>query len=60
MQALSLADARVVDPDQAEELRQAYEPLIDAQSSETDAEILKNICTTVANQICARDGSSTC
>ncbi|MBN1370535.1 MAG: tetratricopeptide repeat protein [Anaerolineaceae bacterium] len=51
MQALCLADARVVDPDRAEELRQAYEPLIDAQSSETDTEILKNICTTVANQI---------
>ncbi len=51
LQALSLADSAVVDPEQAEELRQAYEPLIDAQSSETDESVLKNVCANVADQI---------
>jgi tetratricopeptide (TPR) repeat protein len=51
LHALSLADSTAVAPEQAEELRQAYEPLIDAQSNETDPGVLLNICTTVTNQI---------
>lgn len=51
LQALSLADAEMVDPAYAEDLRQSYEPMIDALGSETDDAVLKNICNTIAAQL---------
>ncbi len=55
MRALGLADAEVVPQAQAEELRRIYEPLIDAQSSETDPALLKNVCETIKSQLLRPD-----
>ncbi len=51
MRALSLADAAMVPPEQSEELLQLYEPLIDAQASETDPAVLKSICSAISGQL---------
>lgn len=51
LHALSLADAAVVPPDQAEELLQSYEPIIAAQSEQTDIEVFKKLCTNISSQI---------
>lgn len=39
LEALKLADALVVEPSQADGLRQLYDPLIEAQSRETDTKV---------------------
>jgi len=44
MEALKIADALVVPPEQANELRQLYEPLIEAQSAQTDVASLEQLC----------------
>jgi tetratricopeptide (TPR) repeat protein len=44
MEALKVADSAVVPPEQANELRQLYEPLIEAQSTQTDEEALVQLC----------------
>ncbi len=51
MRALSLADAAVVPAEQAEELLVMYEPLIDAQASETDPAALKSVCGAISAQL---------
>jgi tetratricopeptide (TPR) repeat protein len=44
MEALKAADSAVVPPEQANELRQLYEPLIEAQSTQADAAALEQLC----------------
>jgi tetratricopeptide (TPR) repeat protein len=51
LQALSLADAEIVGEPFADDMRQAYEPMIDALSSETDQALLQNISTTISSQL---------
>ncbi|HXF84921.1 MAG TPA: tetratricopeptide repeat protein [Anaerolineales bacterium] len=47
LEALKLADSAVVPPEHADELRQMYEPLIEAQSSQKDEVTLKRICDSI-------------
>ena len=47
LEALKLADALVVSPEQADEIRQLYEPLIETQSSQSDAQSLEKLCTNI-------------
>ncbi len=47
LEALKLADSAVVPPEHADELRQMYEPLIEAQSSQKDEVALKRICDSI-------------
>ncbi|MCE1253738.1 MAG: tetratricopeptide repeat protein [Anaerolineae bacterium] len=51
LHALSIADAAIVPPDQAEELLQSYEPIIAAQAEQTDNEILKKLCINISSQV---------
>ena len=48
LEALKIADSEVVPEQQADELRQLYEPLIEAQSHQTDEEIQVRLCTNVS------------
>jgi tetratricopeptide (TPR) repeat protein len=47
MEALKIADSLVVTPDQATEIRQLYEPLIEAQAHETDTEKMEQLCKNI-------------
>ena len=47
LEALKLADAAVVRADDADEIRQMYEPLIEAQATQTDEEAFKRICDNI-------------
>ena len=47
LEALKLADAMVVPTEQSDEIRQMYEPLIEAQATETDEVALKRLCDNV-------------
>jgi tetratricopeptide (TPR) repeat protein len=47
LEALKLADAAVVPADSADEVRQMYEPLIEAQAAETDDDALKRVCDNI-------------
>ncbi|HEC62727.1 MAG TPA: tetratricopeptide repeat protein, partial [bacterium] len=47
LEALSLADSQVVEEQYAEDLRQLYEPLIEVQRQQTDAETQSQICDNV-------------
>ncbi len=47
MEALKVADAMVVPPDQADEIRQLYEPLIEAHSHQTDTVVMEQLCDNV-------------
>ena len=47
LEALKLADGAVVPAEQADEIRQMYEPLIEAQTSQTDEVALKRLCDNV-------------
>jgi len=51
LQALRLADAQTVSPDEADELRQLYEPVIEAQTQSTDIKALGEIYDTVMEQV---------
>lgn len=51
MEALKLADAHVVLPAQAEELRQLYEPLIETVGRETDEKALAGLCQSIDGQL---------
>ena len=55
LEALKLADAAVATPDQADEIRQMYEPLIEAQSGVTDEAILKRLCDNVNDMLMRKD-----
>ena len=47
LEALKLADALVVPPEQSAEIRQLYEPLIEAESHQTDTDKLDKLCNNV-------------
>ena len=47
LEALKLADAMIVPVEQSDEIRQMYEPLIEAQAMEQDEAVLKRLCDNV-------------
>ena len=47
LEALRLADSMVVPAEQAEEISQMYEPLIEAQASQTDEASLRRLCDNI-------------
>ena len=47
LEALKLADAMIVPAEQSDEIRQMYEPLIEAQAKENDEAALKRLCDNV-------------
>jgi tetratricopeptide (TPR) repeat protein len=47
IEALKVADAMVVPPDQADEIRQLYEPLIEAHAHQTDTVVMEQLCDNV-------------
>ncbi|MGD0877116.1 MAG: tetratricopeptide repeat protein [Anaerolineales bacterium] len=53
LEALKLADSQVVPPDQSAGLRQLYEPLIEAESHQTDPEKMQQLCNNI-NQMLVR------
>jgi tetratricopeptide (TPR) repeat protein len=51
LEALKLADAMIVPAEQADEIRQMYEPLIEAQSMQTDETSLKRLCENISGML---------
>ncbi|MFZ5885433.1 MAG: tetratricopeptide repeat protein [Chloroflexota bacterium] len=47
LEALKIADAAVVPPEHADEIRQMYEPLIEAQAAQAEEEALKRLCENI-------------
>jgi tetratricopeptide (TPR) repeat protein len=47
LEALKIADSMIVPPDQFDEIRQLYEPLIEVQSHQTDTEKMEQLCENV-------------
>src|SRR5690606_25518867 len=47
LEALKLADSMIVPAEQSDEIRQMYEPLIEAQASEGDEAALKRLCDNI-------------
>jgi tetratricopeptide (TPR) repeat protein len=47
LEALKLADAAVVPAESSDEIRQMYEPLIEAQAAQTEEEALKRVCDNI-------------
>jgi tetratricopeptide (TPR) repeat protein len=47
LEALKLADSAVVPAENADEIRQMYEPLIEAQSAQTEEEAFKRLCENI-------------
>ena len=58
MEALKLADSMVVPPEQADEIRQLYEPLIEAQSRQEDKAILGKLCDNIKDLLLHPDWSA--
>jgi tetratricopeptide (TPR) repeat protein len=55
LEALKIADAAVVPPEQADEIRQLYEPLIEAQSAQAQEEAQKRLCENIHNLLMRRN-----
>jgi tetratricopeptide (TPR) repeat protein len=51
MEALRIADSLVVEPELAADIRQMYEPLIEAISHETQAENLERLCENIRQML---------
>ncbi len=51
LEALKLADAMVVPTEQSDEIRQMYEPLIEAQAMEKDEVSLKRLCDNINDML---------
>ena len=51
LEALRLADSMVVPHEQSEEISQMYEPLIEAQASQTDHVSLKRLCDNINDML---------
>jgi len=47
LEALKIADSQVVPAEQSDEIRQMYEPLIEAQASQTDEAALRRLCDNI-------------
>lgn len=58
LQALRLADAATAAPEQAEELAQLYEPIIEQQRRTSDPEAQKKLCASVCEQLLRPDWRS--
>lgn len=55
LRALALADAESVEPDQVNDLRQLYEPIIESQSQQTDQVQQKELSEEISRQLLRRD-----
>lgn len=55
LQALALADSETVLPEQADDLRQLYEPLIEAQNHDKEEKSLQEVCQAVIRQLVRPD-----
>ena len=55
LEALKLADSEMVSEKYTDDLRQLYEPIIEAQSQVADSEILGQLCDNVANLLIRPD-----
>ena len=55
LQALANADIETVLPDQADELNQLYDPIINSQNGQVDDETLNRICQTISGQLMRSD-----
>ena len=55
LQALRLADSEMLSGDEADELRQLYEPIIESQSRAEKPEVLKTLCDSIQNQLVRPD-----
>ena len=55
LEALKLADSMVVSPDLADEIRQLYEPILEAQSSQNDEGASKLLCENVQKMLVRPD-----
>lgn len=51
LEALKIADAAVAPSEQSDEIRQMYEPLIEAQASVTDEAALKRLCENINDML---------
>ena len=51
LEALKLADSLVVPPEKSAELRQLYEPLIEAESHQTDQEKMEQLCKNIKEML---------
>jgi tetratricopeptide (TPR) repeat protein len=58
LQALRIADAVSVQADQAEELMQLYEPLIETFASQSDTKLQKRICENISKMLIRPDWRS--
>jgi tetratricopeptide (TPR) repeat protein len=58
LEALKIADSQVVPPEQSAEIRQLYEPLIEAQSHQTEPEKMEQLCASVKNLLLRPDWRS--
>jgi tetratricopeptide (TPR) repeat protein len=47
MEALKVADTMVVPPDQADDIRQLYEPLIEIHAHQTDTVVMEQLCDNI-------------
>jgi tetratricopeptide (TPR) repeat protein len=47
MEALKVADSMVVPPEQADDIRQLYEPLIESHAHQTDTVVMEQLCDNV-------------
>jgi tetratricopeptide (TPR) repeat protein len=55
LEALRLADSMVVPPEHADEIRQMYEPILEAQASQTDEDACRRICENVSSFLMRAD-----
>jgi tetratricopeptide (TPR) repeat protein len=55
LEALKLADAALVPAEQSDEIRQMYEPLIEAQAAQTDEVALKRLCDNINEMLMRKD-----
>jgi tetratricopeptide (TPR) repeat protein len=55
MEALRLADSMVVAPEHADEIRQMYEPILEAQESQKEEEASRRICDNVSGFLMRAD-----
>jgi tetratricopeptide (TPR) repeat protein len=55
LEALRLADSMMVPPEQSEEISQMYEPLIEAQASQSDLVALKRLCDNINGMLMRKD-----
>lgn len=58
LEALKIADAQMVEPEDADDLRQLYEPLIEANRHENDPEAQARLCETIHDLLMQPDWRS--